>query len=103
MIKYVGSQKKRTISINSSSFLTFASTSTLDQGVYKVFESSSPEDYASVFWNGDTFNLITFPDSKFIRQNLSTSNKICFYIDNTNLIIKNNYNTSKTIITWLEN
>lgn len=103
MIKYLGSQKKKTISISGNSSVTFASASSLDQGIYRVYESASPEDYVSIFWNGSSYTVKSFPDSKFIRQNLSTADKICFYIDNTNLMIKNNYSVSKTIITWLEN
>jgi len=103
MIKYVGSQKKKTISLNGNSNTILASASSLDQGTYRIYESSSPEDVVSVFWNGSSYTVKSFPDSKFIRQNLSNEDKICFYIDNTNLMIKNNFSVSKTIITWLEN
>ena len=103
MIKYLGSQKKKTISIGGNSSLVFASASSLDQGVYRVYESTSPQDHVSIFWNGSIYTVISFPDSKFIRQNLSIADKFCFYIDNTNLMIKNNFSVSKTIITWLEN
>ena len=103
MIKYLGSQKKKTISISGNSSVVFAVASSLDQGVYRVYESTSPQDHVSIFWNGSNYTVISFPDSKFLRQNLSISDKFCFYIDNTNLMIKSNFSTSKTIITWLEN
>lgn len=103
MIKYVGAQRKRTISISGNSSVIFATTSSLDQGIYRIYESSNPSDYITIAWNGTTFKLITLPDSVFIRQNLSVSDKICFYVDSSNLVCSNKYSASKTLITWLEN
>lgn len=103
MIKYLGSQKKNTVTISGSSNIIFATPSSLEQGIYRIYESTTPEDYITVTWNGAGFKLMTFPNSKFIRQNQSYADKICFYIDTLNLVCKNNYTTSKTLITWLEN
>ena len=104
MIKYIGSQKKKTISIPSNSSITLASSSNLDKGVFRIYEINSPEDNISVTWNGTSFDLKSFPDSKFVGQNLSGfSDKLCFFIDSSSLKIYNRYSFSKTLITWLEN
>lgn len=103
MIKYLGSQKKNTVVISGNSSIIFATPSSLEQGIYRIYELTTPDDYIVVSWNGSNYQLISLPDSKFIRQNLSYENKICFYIDSSNLVCKNNYSVSKTLITWLEN
>jgi len=103
MIKYLGSQKKNTVVISGNSSITFATPTLLEEGIYRIYELDTPEDYVVLTWNGTSYHLVTLPDSKFIRQNLSYENKICFYIDNSNLVCKNNYLVSKTLITWLEN
>ena len=104
MIKYIGSQKKKTISISSDSSISLASSSNLDKGVYRIYEVNSPEDNISITWNGTLFDLKSYPNSKFVGQNLSSfSNKLCFFIDSSSLKIFNRYTSSKTLITWLEN
>lgn len=105
MINYIGSQKKRTYSITSLSIITLATSSSLDTGVYRIFEETTPEDFAIVSWNGSSFSLTTLPLSKFLRQDIELDNKICIYVDNldSSLKVKNRYSSTKKIITWLEN
>ena len=107
MIKYIGSQKKKTIYISGNSSIILASSSDLDKGVYRIYEVNSPEDNISVTWNGTSFDLKSFPDSKFVGQNLPDfSNKLCFFIDSSYLKIYNRYSNTlppKILITWLEN
>jgi hypothetical protein len=105
LLNYIGSQKKRSYSIASLSVITLARDLATDKGVYRIFEETTPDDYATVSWDGSSFSLVSLPDSKFRRQDISLSNKICIYVDSldSTLKIKNNYSSIKKIITWLEN
>lgn len=105
MINYIGSQKKRTYSIPSLSTIVLGTSIDTEKGIYRIFEETTPEDFATVTWDGFSFTLVSSPLSKFIRQDIGLNNKICIYVDSFDsyLKIKNRYSSTKKIITWLEN